>query len=88
MRMKDLIVTLLSIALLTLLALGLFPPWATLMSGNGYPRIAFRWIGSPPQPVGGSIYQVDIVRLQRRITLLSLPPVVLAIGIVFNRKLR
>ena len=57
------------IAFLMLVALALFPPWATLMGGNGYPRIAFRWVFSTPPPVGGFVYQIDMSRLQKRLAI-------------------
>jgi hypothetical protein len=57
------------LALLTcgaLAAVTVFPPWATVMGGNGYPRVTYAWLRSPPPPIGGFGYYVDIVRLEER----------------------
>jgi hypothetical protein len=50
----------------------LFPPWHTVMSGNGYPCIDFQWIGSPPSPIGEFGYRVDVERLVTRIAVVIL----------------
>ena len=88
MTAKRLTASLIVFAIIALVGLGLFPPWATVMSGNGYPRIGFRWIGSPPPPVGDFAYQVDIGRLQWRLAIAALFFVAASVGIACMRKLR
>ena len=88
MNRKRLILAVVSVALVTLTAICLFPPWATLMSGNGYPRVASSWIGRPPAPLEGFVYQVDLVRLEERFAIVALICAALLLGNEFALRFR
>ena len=53
-------------AFTVLAAAAAFPPWTTVVGGNGYPKVDYRWLLSPPPPLGNFDYRVDIIRLQER----------------------
>jgi len=61
----------------------MFPPWATMIQGNGYPRIDFRWIGSPPPPIDQWGYRIDIGRLLIRIVIVLTFTVVTGICLIW-----
>src|ERR1051325_11953693 len=46
---------------------GLFPPWASTIAGNGYPPVPYRWIFSATPVVNGQVCRVDASRLTMRI---------------------
>jgi hypothetical protein len=47
--------------------LGLFPPWASLILGNGYPPVPYHWVLSAAPVVNGHVCHVDESRLTTRI---------------------
>jgi hypothetical protein len=76
MQRRRLVAGLILGALLIVVGLLLFPPWTTEVSGNGFPKVSFRWIGSPPAPVLGCEYFVHVQRLESRVALVLLALVV------------
>jgi len=79
------------LALALILVVGmlvLFPPWYTIISGNGYPRIDFHWIGSRPLPIGEFDYRVDLERLVTRIAVVIPSLAVAAYGVMKILRLR
>ena len=88
MRFKKLTFAIFGLTLSIVTGITLFPPWATVMGGNGYPRISFRWILSPPQPLGEFAYRVDVIRLQTRYAIVLLAFIATLILIRCIRKSR
>ena len=75
-------------AVLIVLALILFPPWQTVISGNSYPPIGVHWIGTPPAPIGGFDYRIDVERLVKRIGMVVFSLVIVAYGIMRSSHFR
>ena len=76
------------VVVITILGLVLFPPWCTVISGNAYPKVTFRWFRATPQPVGGSVYQIDVVRLQDRLAIVALAFTIIVVGNKLHRRFR
>ena len=55
-----------ALAVSVIVALSVFPPWHTLIAGNGWPEVGYRWFLSPPPPLGDFPYRVDLSRLATR----------------------
>ncbi len=49
-----------------IVALSVFPPWHTVVAGNGWPKVDYRWFLSPPPPLADFPYRVDLSRLTTR----------------------
>ena len=62
---------------------GLFPPWASTIAGNGYPPVPYHPILSPAPVVNGQICRVDESRLTMRIGIVFGATVILFIGAGF-----
>jgi hypothetical protein len=75
-------------AVLIVLALILFPPWQTVISGNSYPPIGVHWIGTPPAPIGTFDYRIDVGRLLKRIGMVIFPLVIVAYGTIMMSHVR
>ena len=85
MQRRRLIAGFILVALLIVVGLLLFPPWTTEVGGNSFPKVSFRWIGSPPTPVLGCEYFVHVQRLASRIALSLLSLVVIVFGTLVLR---
>jgi hypothetical protein len=55
-----------ALAVSVIVALSIFPPWHTVIAGNGWPEVGYRWFLSPPPPLGEFPYRVDLSRLATR----------------------
>jgi hypothetical protein len=55
-----------ALAFSAIVALSVFPPWTTVVAGNGFPQVGYKWFLSPPPPLGDFAYQIDIRRLATR----------------------
>jgi hypothetical protein len=76
-------------AFTVLAAATVFPPWTTVVGGNGYPKVDYRWIFSPPPPLGDFDYRVDIIRLQERFgVVLAVTTIAAASAYVLSRRPR
>ena len=75
-------------AVLVVLALILFPPWQTVISGASYPPIGVHWIGTPPAPIGEFEYRVDVERLVKRSGMVVFSLVIVAYGIMRSSHFR
>jgi hypothetical protein len=57
-------ISLIGLSIAALVAL--FPPWASVISGNGYPSVPYRWRFSAAPVVNQHVYHVDAQRLYTR----------------------
>ena len=55
-----------ALAVSVIVALSVFPPWHTIIAGNGWPKVGYRWFLSPPPPLDDFPYRVDLSRLVTR----------------------
>lgn len=55
-----------ALAFSVIVALSVFPPWTTVIAGNGFPQASYRWFLFPPPPLGDFPYRIDISRLATR----------------------
>lgn len=63
-----------------IVALSVFPPWTTVIAGNGFPQVCYRWFLSPPPPLGDFPYRIDISRLATRHAI-AMASLVFAVGV-------
>jgi hypothetical protein len=67
------------LAFSVIVALSVFPPWTTVIAGNGFPQVGYRWFLSPPPPLGDLPYRIDISRLATRYAV-AMASLVFAVG--------